>query len=85
MCQVCQTLETMSHILTKCKANGQAQMWQLAQKLWFKKDKTDLAISLGTILASPSDQRKQREKKWNQQAVQDYNVRVSTSNLESKM
>jgi len=53
MCQVCQTTETMDHILTKCKANGQAQVWKLAQKLWFKKDKTDLAINLGTILASP--------------------------------
>lgn len=53
-CQKCHTTETMDHILTKCQANGQAQVWQLAQKLWFQKDGTFLATTLGTILANPS-------------------------------
>ena len=65
ICQVCQTAETIDHILTKCNANGQAHIWRLAQKLWFKKDKTNLAISLGTILASPSIMVKGNKRKKN--------------------
>jgi len=52
--QKCHTIETMDHILTKCQANGQVQVWQLAQKLWSQKDGTNLATTLGTILANPS-------------------------------
>ncbi len=53
-CHACHTTETMDHILTKCQANGQVQVWQLAQKLWFQKDSTNLITTLGTILANPS-------------------------------
>jgi len=62
-CQVCHTTESMDHILTKCQANGQAHVWQLAKKLWHKKNKTNLAITIGTILVSPSVTFKENEKK----------------------
>jgi hypothetical protein len=34
ICNTCQTLETMEHILTACEAPGQAQIWSLAGRLW---------------------------------------------------
>ena len=64
-CQVCHTTETIDHILTKCQANGQAHVWQLAKKLWHQKNKTDLTITVGTILASPNGILKEKEKKKN--------------------
>ncbi len=63
-CQVCHETETLDHILTKCKVNGQAQIWQLAKQLWYQKDKSDLYITLGTILTSPSIKLKENRKKF---------------------
>jgi len=62
-CQVCHAIETMDHILTKCQANGQAQIWKFTRQLWYQREKSDLHITLGTILASPSTKLKENRKK----------------------
>ncbi|PBK59451.1 hypothetical protein ARMSODRAFT_854379, partial [Armillaria solidipes] len=33
-CRACNTEENMDHILTKCDAPGQNEVWVLAQRLW---------------------------------------------------
>lgn len=36
-CSHCNTLESMDHILTKCKTPGQCEIWKAAKTLWEKK------------------------------------------------
>lgn len=37
-CPHCETIETQEHILVKCKAAGQREIWKLAAELWNKTD-----------------------------------------------
>ena len=50
-CLHCHEIESMEHILIKCKSPGQKQVWRLAKKLWYKKTGKTLATTFGTILA----------------------------------
>lgn len=50
ICTVCNTEESMEHILTKCKAKGQKELWKLAGKVWRKKYPQWPAPTIGTIL-----------------------------------
>ncbi|KAF9555220.1 hypothetical protein CPC08DRAFT_744282 [Agrocybe pediades] len=49
-CQVCNTTETMEHILTECQASGQETIWRLARNLWLKKDLPWPNPTIGLIL-----------------------------------
>jgi ribonuclease HI len=49
-CQHCDEIETMEHILLRCRKPGQAQVWKLAQELWHKKHPTWPVLSMGSIL-----------------------------------
>ncbi|KAJ7125577.1 hypothetical protein C8R43DRAFT_958316 [Mycena crocata] len=51
VCDKCGVEESMDHILTKCKENGQKQIWKLASKLWFKRTKKQLQPLVGEIMA----------------------------------
>ncbi|KAJ7590020.1 hypothetical protein C8J56DRAFT_1139730 [Mycena floridula] len=54
ICELCFVLEDMEHILTRCKAPGQAEVWDLAKSLWKKKKGTRWRKpKMGTILACP--------------------------------
>ncbi|KAK0432570.1 hypothetical protein EV421DRAFT_2000587 [Armillaria borealis] len=50
-CQRCNTEESMDHILTKCDAPGQSEVWSLAQQLWKQKTGTELVITKGIIMS----------------------------------
>jgi ribonuclease HI len=41
----------MEHILTKCDAPGQSEVWNLASKIWQKKTGADLRPTVGEIMA----------------------------------
>ncbi|KAJ7631509.1 hypothetical protein B0H17DRAFT_962323 [Mycena rosella] len=45
-CNKCGTTETMEHILTKCDAPGQREVWKLASELW--------ELKTGAALAKPT-------------------------------
>lgn len=49
--QSCGVEENMAHILTRCDAPGQGEIWQLAQDIWKQKTKTNLMITKGIIMA----------------------------------
>ncbi|PBK94269.1 hypothetical protein ARMGADRAFT_1029410 [Armillaria gallica] len=50
-CKECNTEENMDHILTKCEAPGQREIWDLAQQLWKQKTGSNLVITKGTIMS----------------------------------
>ncbi len=50
-CQECGTEENMDHILTKCDAPGQREIWELTQQLWKQKTKTNLIVTKGLIMS----------------------------------
>ncbi|KAL6303159.1 hypothetical protein BKA93DRAFT_818149 [Sparassis latifolia] len=50
LCPVCDTLESIEHILCECSASGQQIIWNLTRQLWGKKDPRWYPPSLGTIL-----------------------------------
>ncbi|KAK0470844.1 hypothetical protein IW261DRAFT_1553664 [Armillaria novae-zelandiae] len=50
-CKKCGTEESMDHILTRCDAPGQREVWELAKRLWQQKTKTDLIITKGLIMS----------------------------------
>ncbi|TRM55262.1 hypothetical protein BD626DRAFT_372511, partial [Schizophyllum amplum] len=50
-CGVCQTTETMEHILFGCHANGQETIWELAKALWERKHPEWPELGLGTVLS----------------------------------
>ncbi|KIY52372.1 hypothetical protein FISHEDRAFT_35149, partial [Fistulina hepatica ATCC 64428] len=53
MCPECNETETMEHIIFRCRASGQTEIWHLAANLWKNKAGEALPItSLGDILAS---------------------------------
>ncbi|KAF9540733.1 hypothetical protein CPC08DRAFT_650795, partial [Agrocybe pediades] len=49
-CHVCDTTETMEHILTECRASGQETIWSLARELWLKKGLSWPNPTIGLIL-----------------------------------
>jgi zinc-binding in reverse transcriptase/RNase H len=61
ICNTCQTLETMEHILTVCEAPGQAQIWSLAERLWRAKKSRWIKPGFGEILACGLTQLKNQE------------------------
>jgi ribonuclease HI len=50
-CRVCGVDETMDHILTKCDAPGQSEVWELASRVWHNKTGNDLHPTTGEIMA----------------------------------
>ncbi|KAJ7575745.1 hypothetical protein C8J56DRAFT_801133 [Mycena floridula] len=36
-CETCRTLEDMAHILTRCRAPGQRDIWEMAEDVWYRK------------------------------------------------
>ncbi|KAG6831960.1 hypothetical protein H0H93_013624, partial [Arthromyces matolae] len=53
ICKHCDELETMDHILTKCSATGQEEIWRQVKALWEKKLRgTWYHPVLGTILGA---------------------------------
>ena len=57
-CQTCIQTETMDHILTKCTATGQSEIWTLVDALWAKKHNSPtmatIKPNLGNIFGSPA-------------------------------
>jgi ribonuclease HI len=51
-CRICNTTESMNHILTECKAEPRKVIWELAKQTWPHNQTNWLAISLGIILGS---------------------------------
>ncbi|PBL04529.1 hypothetical protein ARMGADRAFT_1041778 [Armillaria gallica] len=45
-CKECNTEENMDHILTKCEAPGQREIWDLAQQLWKQKTGSNLLLNM---------------------------------------
>ena len=45
-------IETMEHILTKCHATGQSEIWRLVEKLWERRNSRPITPDLGNILGS---------------------------------
>ncbi|KAJ7128146.1 hypothetical protein C8R43DRAFT_1090214 [Mycena crocata] len=51
-CNACGDSETMEHILTRCNASGQEQVWELASELWKLKTGNELPKPvMGQIMA----------------------------------
>ena len=50
VCPICNEVEDMDHILTKCLAGTQTKTWQLANKMWARRHGTDLPSTLGGVL-----------------------------------
>ena len=50
LCPVCETEESMEHILLECDAPGRTQIWKLANKLWTMRSNQPLPSSYGSIL-----------------------------------
>jgi len=50
LCPVCETEESMEHILLECDAPGRTQIWKLANKLWKMRSNQPLPSSYGSIL-----------------------------------
>ncbi|KAF8665531.1 hypothetical protein AX14_006591, partial [Amanita brunnescens Koide BX004] len=60
-CHICNTEESMSHILTECPASGQQHVWALARDMLLKKGITLPPLTLGLVMgcaikASPMPQ-----------------------------
>ena len=49
-CATCNTEESMTHILTECRAVGQKELWSLVEELWKKKHHEWHEVSIGSIL-----------------------------------
>ncbi|KAJ7911321.1 hypothetical protein B0H13DRAFT_1614752, partial [Mycena leptocephala] len=50
ICQFCNELEDLEHILLKCKHPGQELVWKLAKDLWLRKNPVWPDLSLGSAL-----------------------------------
>ncbi|KAK0468584.1 hypothetical protein IW261DRAFT_1346022, partial [Armillaria novae-zelandiae] len=51
LCKECNVEDSMDHIFTKCDAQGQETMWDLARSIWRKKTQSELVITNGTIMS----------------------------------
>ncbi|KAJ7274618.1 hypothetical protein C8J57DRAFT_1062600 [Mycena rebaudengoi] len=49
-CKHCRETETMEHILTHCEVPGRAQIWDLAERLWTKRNEGWPTLGIGNIL-----------------------------------
>ncbi|KAJ7481429.1 hypothetical protein B0H11DRAFT_2419616 [Mycena galericulata] len=49
-CHSCGEVESMEHILLKCRKPGQAKIWELAETLWKKKHPEWPQLSMGAIM-----------------------------------
>jgi ribonuclease HI len=54
MCQVCQTPESMAHILSQCRTDVRSQIWTLAQTTWPHANPPWPEISMGIVLGCGS-------------------------------
>jgi ribonuclease HI len=79
ICNTCQTLETMEHILTACEAPGQAQIWSLAGRLWRTKKSEWIKPGFGEILACGLAQLKNQENETLKGDSRLYRIIVSES------
>ena len=50
VCRICESEESMEHILTECTAPGRTQVWALANELWKKRSNTPIPESYGALL-----------------------------------
>ncbi|KAJ7154163.1 hypothetical protein C8R46DRAFT_839212, partial [Mycena filopes] len=50
MCPTCDVTEDLEHIIFQCTRTGQAQVWELAKKLWVKKGHDWPTPTLGGVL-----------------------------------
>ena len=50
MCPLCNEVEDMEHILTKCKSTNRSTAWNLANEVWRKRHISSLPDNLGDIL-----------------------------------
>ncbi|KAJ6587714.1 hypothetical protein B0H10DRAFT_1831570, partial [Mycena sp. CBHHK59/15] len=50
ICAVCETLESLEHILIHCDCPGRELIWGTAKALWLEKESDWLEVSLGSIL-----------------------------------
>ena len=51
-CHVCNTEDSMMHILTECRASGQDKIWKLAEELWERRGLPWVTPTIGLILGS---------------------------------
>jgi len=51
-CHVCNTEDSMMHILTECRASGQEKIWKLAEELWERRGLPWVSPTIGLILGS---------------------------------
>ncbi|KAI0337000.1 hypothetical protein BDW22DRAFT_1340697, partial [Trametopsis cervina] len=51
-CPTCNEIETIEHILTKCKVVGQAEIWGLVEAALLRKAQHSPWITLGTIMGA---------------------------------
>ena len=50
ICPLCEEIEDMDYVLTRCTANTQALAWQMANELWARKHPNPLPNTIGCIL-----------------------------------
>ncbi|KAJ7649222.1 hypothetical protein B0H17DRAFT_1163744 [Mycena rosella] len=50
ICQGCEDLENLEHILLECECPGQKLIWKAAETLWLEKESHWPEVTLGTIL-----------------------------------
>ena len=50
ICTLCDTEETMEHILTECEAPGRAEIWAVANELWRKRSPIPIPTNYGALL-----------------------------------
>ena len=50
ICPLCNKVEDMEHILTKCTAETHREAWRLANEMWAKRHQLELPSTLGGIL-----------------------------------
>lgn len=76
-CRLCETEESMEHILTKCNARGQQTVWRLAGELWMKKFKTWTTPNIGEILGVASTTEKDEKGSPNAGKTRLFHILVS--------
>ncbi|KAJ6574216.1 hypothetical protein B0H19DRAFT_1208185 [Mycena capillaripes] len=52
VCQACEDVENLEHILLECECPGQKLIWKAAETLWLEKEPKWPEVTLGTILGS---------------------------------
>ncbi|KAJ6554801.1 hypothetical protein B0H19DRAFT_1154530 [Mycena capillaripes] len=52
VCQACEDVESLEHILLECECPGQKLLWKAAETLWLEREPEWPEVTLGTILGS---------------------------------